>query len=451
MKIRLLALHLVAFGGLATTSLAAAAPQRPNLVVILADDFGYECITANGGESYQTPNVDRLAAGGMRFERCHVQPLCTPTRVQLMTGLSNARNYIEFGAMDRRAVTFAQLLKSAGYVTGIAGKWQLGSEPDSPRHFGFDEALLWHHRSRESRYGNPGFDFNGEPRSYPPGSYGPAILNEFAIDFVSRHRDLPFFLYYPMVLTHSPYQPTPESPKWDPRTGERGNQNAENFPAMVAYLDRMVGEFMARLDSLGLRENTLVLFLGDNGTGIEITSRFKGEPYPGGKGRSHARGTHVPLIASWPGRVPAGMVNGDLIGSTDFLPTLLDAAGAKLPDGYPGDGVSFYPQLLGQKGRPRDALYAWYASDGGPVAKWEFAMSTRHKLYRDGRFFDLGSDPWEQRALKVDSLTGDSATAAKALQAELERYSDARPPELRQERVTAKQARRAEKEKRKKQ
>ena len=431
-------------------SLCPGSSQRPNLVVILADDFGYECITANGGESYHTPNIDRMAAGGMRFERCHVQPLCTPTRVQLMTGLSNARNYIEFGAMDRRAVTFAQLLKPAGYVTGIAGKWQLGSEPDSPRHFGFDEALLWHHRSRESRYGNPGFDLNGEPRAYPPGSYGPAILNEFAIDFVFRHRDRPFFLYYPMVLTHSPYQPTPDSPKWDPRTGERGNQSPSNFPAMVAYLDRMVGEFMARLDSLGLRENTLVLFLGDNGTGVDITSRFKGEDYPGGKGRSHARGTHVPLIASWPGRVPAGTVNGDLIGSTDFLPTLLDAAGARLPDGYPGDGVSFFPQLLGQKGRPREALYAWYASDGGPEAKWEFAMSTRHKLYRDGRFNHLGADPWEQKPLKVEGLTGETATAARTLRAELDRYADARPPELRQERVTAKQAKRAEKEKRKK-
>jgi len=431
-------------------SLCPGSSQRPNLVVILADDFGYECVTANGGESYQTPNIDRMAAGGMRFERCHVQPLCTPTRVQLMTGLSNARNYIEFGAMDRRAVTFARLLKSSGYVTGIAGKWQLGSEPDSPRHFGFDEALLWHHRSRESRYGNPGFDLNGEPRAYPSGSYGPAILNEFAVDFVSRHRERPFFLYYPMVLTHSPYQPTPDSPKWDPRTGERGNQSPSNFPAMVAYLDRMAGEFMARLDSLGLRENTLVLFLGDNGTGVDITSRFKGEDYPGGKGRSHARGTHVPLIASWPGRVPAGTVNGDLIGSTDFLPTLLDAAGARLPDGYPGDGVSFFPQLLGQKGRPREALYAWYASDGGPEAKWEFAMSTRHKLYRDGRFFDLGADPWEQKPLKVEVLTGETATAARTLRAELDRYADARPPELRQERVTAKQAKRAEKEKRKK-
>ena len=431
--------------GLALAS--PAAPSGPNIVVILADDFGYECVGANGGESYATPNLDRLAGEGTRFERCHVQPLCTPTRVQLMTGLSNARNYIEFGAMDRRAVTFARLLKAAGYVTGIAGKWQLGAEPDSPRHFGFDEALLWHHRSRESRYGNPGFDFNGERRTYPAGSYGPSILNEFAMDFVSRHRERPFLLYYPMVLTHAPYQPTPDSPNWNPRTGERGNQSPANFPAMVAYLDRMVGEFISRLDGLGLRENTLVLFLGDNGTGVDITSRFRGEPYPGGKGRSHARGTHVPLIARWPGRVPAGRVNGDLIGSTDFLPTLLEAAGTQLPAGYPGDGVSFYPQLLGQPGRPRDALYAWYASDGGPSAKWEFAMSARHKLYRDGRFYELASDPWEQRPLRVDALADGAADAARNLQAELDRYADARPAELRGERVTSKQAKRAGREK----
>ena len=430
-------------------SVVAAPASKPNVVLILADDFGYECVTANGGESYRTPNIDRLAAAGMRFERCHVQPLCTPTRVQLMTGLSNARNYIEFGAMERKAVTFAHLLKNAGYATGIAGKWQLGKERDSPRHFGFDEALLWHHMRRASRYGNPGFELNGEARDYPPGSYGPTILNDFAKDFVTRHRERPFFLYYPMVLTHSPYQPSPDSPNWNPATGERGNQSPANFPAMVAYLDRMVGEFLAKLDSLGLAENTLVIFLGDNGTGVEITSQFKGQAYPGGKGRSHARGTHVPLIARWPGRVPAGSVDGDLVGSTDLLPTLLDVAGAPLPAGYPGDGVSFLPRLLGRDGEPRPALYAWYASDGGPVARWEFAMSTRHKLYRDGNFYDLTADPFEKSPLKVATLAGEAAQAARTLQFVLDQYADARPAELRQERVTAKQAKRAEKQKRK--
>src|SRR5687767_7229045 len=138
-------LRLFIFLGFACGSLTlAAAPtrslQKPNIVLIMADDFGYECVTANGGQSYQTPNLDRLAATGMRFEQCHVQPLCTPTRVQLMTGLYNVRNYIEFGAMDPKATTFAHLLKGAGYSTGICGKWQLGVKSDSPQKFGFDDA-----------------------------------------------------------------------------------------------------------------------------------------------------------------------------------------------------------------------------------------------------------------------------------------------------------------------
>src|SRR5436190_23729843 len=129
------------FGLVAIATVFAAAPlsaAKPNVVVILADDFGYECVTANGGQSYHTPNLDRLAATGVRFEHCHVQPLCTPTRVQLMTGISNVRNYINFGTLDTNATTFAHLLKKAGYVTGICGKWQLGREKHLPAHFGFD-------------------------------------------------------------------------------------------------------------------------------------------------------------------------------------------------------------------------------------------------------------------------------------------------------------------------
>ncbi len=431
----------------ASIATAAGAARPPNLVLIMADDFGYECVAANGGESYRTPHLDRLAATGMRFDRCHVQPLCTPTRVQLMTGVYNVRNYIEFGAMDRGVTTFGHLLKRAGYTTGIGGKWQLGVERDSPRHFGFDEAFLWHHLRRASRYGNPGFEINGEPKDFPPGGYGPREVNDFALDFITRHRARPFFLYYPMMLTHSPFQPTPDSPNWDPRTGERGNQNVKHFADMVAYLDKMIGRLVAKLDELGLRDNTLVMFLGDNGSPREITSQFRGQSYAGGKGTSNARGTHVPLIANWPGRVPAGRVNADLIASVDFLPTLVEAAGATLPADLPPDGRSFLPQLLGQPGRPRDAIYCWYASDGGPTARFEFALGTRYKLYRDGRFFDLAADPYESAApLAVPALGGEAAAAAKSLQRVLADYAEARPAHLRQERLTAKQAKRAEKD-----
>src|SRR5688572_13126349 len=148
-------------------SVADAQPgRRPNVILIMADDLGYETIGANGGTSYKTPNLDKLAATGVRFDRCQVLPVCTPTRVQLMTGMSNARNYIEFGLMDPKATTFGNLLKNAGYPTAIAGKWQLGRVKDLPQKFGFDEACLWQHMRRPPRYANPGLEYNGEERDF---------------------------------------------------------------------------------------------------------------------------------------------------------------------------------------------------------------------------------------------------------------------------------------------
>src|SRR5688572_25386512 len=168
-----------------------AAERKPNVILIMADDFGYEAVTANGGESYKTPHLDRLAATGMRFEHCHVQPLCTPTRVQLMTGIYNVRNYVEFGLLDPNATTFAHLLKKAGYATGICGKWQLGQAKELPQHFGFDESFLWQHTRRPPRYANPGLEHNGAEKDFNRGDYGPKLINDFAIDFVARHRDRP--------------------------------------------------------------------------------------------------------------------------------------------------------------------------------------------------------------------------------------------------------------------
>jgi arylsulfatase A len=429
--------------------LSAATARKPNIILILADDFGYECVTANGGQSYQTPNLDRLAATGMRFEQCHVQPLCTPTRVQLMTGLYNVRNYIEFGAMDPKATTFAHLLKSAGYATAVCGKWQIGLEPDSPQKFGFDEAFLWWHMRRASRYANPGFEHNGVARDFK-GKYGPKVANDFAIDFITRHKEGPFFLYYPMMLTHGPFEPTPDSAEWSAEGGGRDRQNAKYFADMTAYMDKMIGELVAKLDVLGLRDNTLLLFLGDNGTGVEITSKFKGQTYAGGKGRSNARGTHVPLIANWAGTIAGGKVNGDLIASTDFLPTICAAAGVMLPKSTPLDGRSFLPQLRGQKGEPREWAYFWYAPDGGAKPKFEFAMSTSYKLYRDGTFFDLTRDAFEEKPLAMVKLTGEQAAAAHMLEAALDQYANARPAHLLQPYVTAKQVKKGEKLRRKK-
>lgn len=403
---------------------------KPNIIVILADDFGYECLTANGGESYQTPNLDRLAATGIRFEHCHVQPLCTPTRVQLMTGRFNVRNYVNFGTLLRSETTFAHLLQTAGYATAICGKWQLGRELDSPKHFGFNESCLWQHTRRPPRYANPGLEYNGAEKDFDKGEYGPKLLNDFAIDFITRHRDEPFFLYYPMTLTHDPFQPTPESHDWDPNAiGEGVNNNIKHFADMTKYMDKLIGQLDFKLNELGIRDNTLLLFIGDNGTLGKVTSRFQGTDFRGGKGTTTQRGTHVPLIASWPSVIKTGRVNQDLISSVDILPTVCEAAGLVIPANT--DGVSFAKQLRGELGTPRDWLYSWYSPrQQADMTVREFSHSRRYKLYRTGEFFDLTADPFEQNSLKKGSLSSGEQKAAAELQKVLDRFANARSPEL---------------------
>jgi arylsulfatase A len=406
------------------------AKERPNVILILADDFGYECVRANGGESYNTPNLDQLAKTGIRFTSCHVQPLCTPTRVQLMTGKSNIRNYLNFGKLIRSEQTFAHRFKEAGYTTGICGKWQLGQEVDGPQHFGFDEACLWQHTRRPPRYANPGLEYNGREKDFSNGEYGPDLVQQFALDFISRHKEKPFFLYYPMMLTHSPYQPTPDSVNWDPTAiGEKVKDNKKHFGDMVQYMDKLIGNLVVHLESQRLRDNTLILFVGDNGTGRGLDSRFEGRNYPGGKGTTTQRGTHVPMIANWPAVITTPAVNNDLISSVDFLPTLCEVAQTATPQGL--DGISFYPQLTGKPSSPREWIYSWYSPrQGNDKTIREFAFDHRFKLYRNGNYFDLEKDVEEKRPLSESELTVDAKQTKERLQKALDQYAGARPSEL---------------------
>ena len=398
------------------------AQRRPNVVVILADDLGYECLTCNGGGSYETPNLDRLAAGGARFTNAHVQPLCTPTRVQVMTGQYNVRNYVGFGQLKRGEVTFGNLLRDAGYKTGICGKWQLGRVAELPKEFGFDEHVLWQHTRFAPRYPNPGLEHHSKQVDYSDGEYGPDLISDFAVDFVARHRDEPFLLYYPMILPHFPHQATPDSDGWDPTIkGENKNKDDRYFADMVRYMDKLVGRLVDKLDQLELRDDTLVLFVGDNGTFRSLRSKFGDQTIQGMKGRTTCYGTHVPMIASWPGKI-APMVVDDLADSTDILQTVCDVAGVEVPDALPLDGHSLWPRLQGKSASPREWIYCWYSPRGEPLK--EFAYDARFKLYRSGELFDYRADPLEQTALAA----GGAASAARIrLQAALDRYSDARP------------------------
>ncbi|WP_395742143.1 sulfatase-like hydrolase/transferase [Prosthecobacter sp.] len=412
-----------------------AAP--PNVVVILVDDLGYECIGANGGASYQTPNLDRMAREGVRFEQCYAQPNCTPTRVQMMTGMSNVRNYVRFGLLEKSQTTFGHLFHEAGYATCITGKWQLGQNDGGPKHFGFDEHCLWAYLDHGKRYANASLAVNDKLQAME-GQYGPDVCQAFAFDFIRRNRSKPFFLYYPMILTHGPYEATPDSKDYGQAAVKQKKGGQQHFADMVAYMDKLVGALTQELTTLGLRENTLILFTGDNGTGRGTTSALAdGSEQAGEKGSTTRGGMHVPLIVSWPGTMKPGSVCPDLVDMTDFLPTICDATGISPPKTLPLDGRSFLPQVRGEKGSPRDWIYSYWVplrdsqmANVGARGAVEQAFDHHYKLYSTGKFFELDHDVEEKSPLQVADLKGEAAAAAVKLQAALDHFKDARPAEL---------------------
>lgn len=356
----------------------AKGDERPNVVLIMADDMGYEALSVNGSESCKSPNLDELAAEGVRFTNCFANPLCTPSRAKIMTGQYNVRNYVKFGLLDRGQKTFAHQLQAAGYATCIAGKWQLGKQTDAPQHFGFEQSCLWQHtrsgrskmdgKTYDRRFVNPLLEFNGEEKDYLDGEYAPQLCTDFICDFIDENCDKPFLVYYPMILTHCPFDPTPDSTDWDPKrlgsTTYKGDRNdpQRHFRDMVAFADKLVGQIVAQLEESGVRDNTLLIFTGDNGTDKPIVTPWNGTKVVGGKGTMTDAGTRVPLIASWPAGIEKpGRVEDDLVEFCDMMPTLCEVTGAELPSNYPGDGASLIPVLSGDaRVRQKDWIYIWY-------------------------------------------------------------------------------------------
>ena len=406
--------------------------RPPNIVLIMADDVGVEAFTTYGGTSYSTPNIDTLAQTGVQFNNCHAQPLCTPTRVKIMTGKSNVWNYSRFSLLEPGEYTFAHMLKEAGYATAVAGKWQLyGAEHYGewagkgtlPRDAGFDEWCLWQVKTLGSRYADPMMELNGEIILDTEGKYGPDLSVDFICDFMERKQDQPFFIYFPMALVHNPFDPTPDSEPDAKRDRAR-------FADMMTYMDTLVGRITDKLDELELRDNTLLVFVGDNGTNRAIRSDMNDQEIRGGKRLTTDAGTHVPLIVNWPGHAATGTTCDDLIDMSYFFPTLAAAAqmnANQLPpvnDDPQRDGVSFLPQIMGKPGTPRDWLYCYYnprpGRDGFP--EYRFARDTRWKLYSTGELFDVPQDRQEQRPIKAEADTDDSRAARHRLQKVIDSY-----------------------------
>lgn len=406
------------------------AADRPNIIFIMADDLGVEGIGAYGGTSYKTPAIDQLANEGVRFTHAYAQPLCTCTRTQLMTGLYNNRNWLYFGILDPRSKTIGHYLQEAGYSTCIAGKWQLQSydPPSYPgshlrrgkgmkvAEAGFNEYSLfhsWHTEDKGSRFANPTMDENGKLLKELEGDYGPDHWVSFINDFIERKKDDrdPFFVYYSMALPHRPFEPTPDSKDWGSDLHE---EDTKYFPDMVEYMDKCVGRIVKQVEDLGLSEKTMIIFYSDNGTHRKITTQTKDGPVVGGKGRTTDAGTHVPLIVRWPGTLKPA-TNDNLVDSTDFLPTMMEAAGKPISEQTNIDGISFYGQLFGKT----DSIRPWVFCHYDPRPGWDkdqfrkirFARNKRFKLYGDGKLYDVANDKLEQNPILASE---DSILSGKA-------------------------------------
>ncbi len=398
---------------------AVPKPSRPNILFILADDYGIDGVGAYGSDRFKnkTPNIDALAKTGTRFDRCYATPVCGPSRCLFITGRYGFRTGgLSNGSVGRpkpaEEPSVAQIIKQSGYVTGMAGKWrQMGGIAGE---WGFDDYRMSDVAASPSEVKS--YTENGRKVQTPEGAFYPDVQQAFALEFLRRHRDQPFFFYYSSHLVHDPITATPDSKPDE-------TSKAARYDGYVAYLDKQVGELVAELDKLGLRERTLILFSADNGTDagdgpidgrtqLGRSSLIGGRRLYGGKRDMTEGGTNVPLIASWKGTTPAGRVLRDLVDFTDLLPTFAELAAAPLPQGVRFDGRSFGPQLRGEKGNPREWVFSQLD------VRW-FVRNDGWKLNERGEFFDMKDAPFTEKPVPSDTTDAATVAARQHLQAVL--------------------------------
>ncbi|GAB5554709.1 MAG: sulfatase-like hydrolase/transferase [Saprospiraceae bacterium] len=398
----------------------------------MADDMGYETLSSYGGTSYETPNIDRLAASGIVFNHAISQPLCTPSRVKIMTGQYNYRNYEYFGRLGSDQKTFGHLMQENGYATCIAGKWQLNglaykdelkdwADSTRPQQLGFQEHCLWQltkERKEGERFANPLIQQNGVVLPRDEDSYGPDIFSQFILDFIEKKQDQAFFIYYPMVLVHDPFVPTPDSEAWSDPT-KRYEADTSYFGDMVSYTDKIVGKIVSKLEALELLDNTLIIFTGDNGTHPSIYSHTTNGIVRGGKGNTIDAGTHVPLIMSWGNQTEQTIQYDGLVEFSDFYATFADIVDADDST----DGQSFLPVLKGESTKfYRETAFVHYDPKWGKnVNRYrnQFVQTPNYKLYQDGRFYNLQTDKLEQNDLVSTVLSPKEMAIKKRLETEM--------------------------------
>ena len=402
---------------------AAAAPAKPNIVFIFGDDCGIDSFGCYGSDRAKslTPNIDALARSGTRFDRCYATPLCGPSRCVIMTGRYGFRsggltNQTSGNAKFQQEPALARILKDAGYATGMAGKWRQMS--DSPGDWGFEEFIT--DPTASGWFWKQNYTKNGKEITTEKEIYYPDVASDFAVDFIRRHKDQPFYFYLSEHLIHGPILRTPDSkPNAEPKQLYEDN---------LAYLDKTVGKLVAELDKLGLREKTVILFSTDNGTATVgyqpqhdpqlTTGKIGGRAVNGHKGQLLEGGCRVPLIANWKGTLQPGSIRTDLIDFSDLLPTYADLTGGKLPSGVKFDGQSFAPQLRGEAGKPREWIFV-------QLGRGWFVRDDAWKMNEKGELFSMKEAPFVEALVAADSTDAKAKEARQRLQGVLSELNPA--------------------------
>ena len=425
--------------------LHAASPAKPNIVFILADDLGFAEIGANGSDRYKTPNIDSLAKTGIRFNHFYTVPLCGPSRALILTGRygfrSGAVTQDACGSIlrtgDKAEVMVPTVLKKAGYATAMIGKWGQILPSGDATDWGFDHVLsykasgiYWNKSAAASwvkKYAlagekgaddgvraNPGpYNINEKKLTMTDAEYMPDLMQKSALDFINANQSKPFFLYYSLSFVHSQILPTPDSAPPAPGT-DAAARYVQLYDDNITYMDKLVGKLLAELERLKLRDNTVVFFMGDNGTTKANADRatIGGRRIIGQKGGMEEGGGLVPFIISWPGVSPAGRLNENFADASDLLPTFAEIAGAPLPGNRVIDGKSLFPQIKGDTKSPRTWAFTQLGENFHVrEAGW--------KLNQAGQLFDMKNAPFEEIPVPADSKDTAAVAARQRLSAAL--------------------------------
>ena len=384
--------------------------EKPNVILIMADDIGFEALQINGADDYKTPVLDSLARNGINFTNAYSQPLCTPTRVKIMTGKPNYINYEYFTYLNPNQKTFGNLFQENGYKTSLVGKWQLNGvqydlennqDLNRPYHFGFDEYCLWWLRERGDRFANPNIVQNGKKLETNIDDYGADIFSDFIVDFIEKNKNDPFFIYYPMALVHDPFRPTPDSKDWDDLDKRNSGNDPKYFSEMVTYMDKVVGTITDAIRKNNLDKNTILIFLGDNGTDKKVVTLNNGKEIKGSKGVTIKYGSNVPMILNWNNYINEPRTSDVLIDFTDFYATFEDILNVDKPDSY---GKSLIPLMLNEGYKERDILITYYNPMWGSsgLTRGVYAQDKNYKLYKSGKFFKYSEDLFEENPISFN-------------------------------------------------